>query len=71
MDTLKIDIVSDVVCPWCVIGFKNLKKAMKTLEADLNFKISWKPYEFHPEIPQNGYDKKLFMQHPKMIESKV
>ena len=62
MDTLKIDIVSDVVCPWCVIGFKNLKKAMKTLEADLNFKISWKPYELHPEIPQNGYDKKLFMQ---------
>ena len=62
MDTLKIDIVSDVVCPWCVIGFKNLKKAMKTLEADLNFKISWKPYELHPEIPQNGYDKKLFME---------
>ena len=62
MDTLKIDIVSDVVCPWCVIGIKNLKKAMKTLEADLNFKISWKPYELHPEIPQNGYDKKLFMQ---------
>ena len=62
MDTLKIDIVSDVVCPWCVIGFKNLKLAMKTLEADLNFKISWKPYELHPEIPQNGYDKKLFMQ---------
>ena len=62
MDTLKIDIVSDVVCPWCVIGFKNLKKAMKILEADLNFKISWKPYELHPEIPQNGYDKKLFMQ---------
>ena len=62
MDTLKIDIVSDVVCPWCVIGFKNLKKAMKILEADLNFKISWKPYELHPEIPQNGYDKKLFME---------
>jgi predicted DsbA family dithiol-disulfide isomerase len=49
MDKLKIDIVSDVVCPWCVIGFKN-------------FEINWKPYELHPEIPKNGYDKKLYMQ---------
>ena len=62
MDTLKIDIVSDVVCPWCVIGFRNLKKAMEELKSELEFEISWKPYELHPEIPQEGYDKKLFMQ---------
>ena len=61
MDTLKIDIVSDVVCPWCVIGFRNLKKAMEELKSELDFEISWKPYELHPEIPQEGYDKKLFM----------
>ena len=62
MDTLKIDIVSDVVCPWCVIGFRNLKKAMHELQTELNFEISWKPYELHPEIPSEGYDKKLYMQ---------
>ncbi len=62
MDTLKIDIVSDVVCPWCVIGFKNLKKAMEELQTESNFDISWKPYELHPEIPEEGYDKKLYMQ---------
>ena len=62
MDTLKIDIVSDVVCPWCVIGFRNLKKAIQDLQTELNFEISWKPYELHPEIPQEGYDKKLYMQ---------
>jgi len=50
------------VCPWCVIGFKNLKKAMHELQTELNFEISWKPYELHPEIPQEGYDKKLYMQ---------
>ena len=61
MDTLKIDIVSDVVCPWCVIGFRNLKKAMEELKSELDFEISWKPYELHPEIPQEGYDKKLYM----------
>ena len=62
MKALKIEIVSDVVCPWCVIGFKNLKKAIKELENELTFEISWKPYELHPEIPTNGYDKELYMQ---------
>ena len=62
MDKLKIDIVSDVVCPWCVIGFKNLQKAMKEKENEINFEINWKPYELHPEIPENGYDKELYMQ---------
>tara|TARA_B110000014_G_C20114084_1_gene587807 strand:+ start:741 stop:1394 length:654 start_codon:yes stop_codon:yes gene_type:complete len=62
MDTLKIDIVSDIVCPWCVIGFRNLKQAMQELEAEYNFEVSWKPYELHPEIPQAGYDKNLYMQ---------
>ena len=62
MDTLKIDIVSDVVCPWCVIGFRNLKKAMNEMQTESNFDISWKPYELHPEIPEEGYDKKLYMQ---------
>ena len=62
MDKLRIDIVSDVVCPWCVIGFINLQKAMTQLSAKVEFEINWKPYELHPEIPENGYDKKLYMQ---------
>ena len=62
MDKLKIDIVSDVVCPWCVIGFINLQKAMTQLREQVEFDISWKPYELHPEIPQNGYDKKLYFE---------
>jgi len=62
MDKLKIDIVSDVVCPWCVIGFKNLQTAIKQMSNEIDFEINWKPYELHPEIPKNGYDKKLYMQ---------
>ena len=62
MYKLKIDIVSDVVCPWCVIGFINLQKAIKELKDQIEFEINWKPYELHPEIPQNGYDKKLYLQ---------
>ena len=54
--------MSDVVCPWCVIGFKNLQKAITELNSKVDFEINWKPYELHPEIPENGYDKKLYMQ---------
>ena len=61
MEKLRIDIVSDVVCPWCVIGFINLQKAMTQLSPKVEFEINWKPYELHPEIPENGYDKKLYM----------
>ena len=62
MEKLKIDIVSDVVCPWCVIGFKNLQKAINQMGDKVEFEVEWKPYELHPEIPENGYDKKLYMQ---------
>ena len=51
MEKLKIDIVSDVVCPWCVIGFKNLQKAINQMEDRVEFEVEWKPYELHPEIP--------------------
>ena len=40
MHKLKIDIVSDVVCPWCVIGFKNLQKAMTELQKEIEFEIN-------------------------------
>ena len=71
MHKLKIDIVSDVVCPWCVIGFKNLQKAMAELQKEIEFEINWKPYELHPEIPENGYDKKLYMKQNLVIERAI
>ena len=59
---LKIDIVSDVVCPWCAIGYKKLSKAMTQLDDEISFKVNWKPYELHPEIPKEGFDKKEYYQ---------
>ena len=59
---LKIDIVSDVVCPWCVIGYKKLSEAMTQLNDEISFEVNWKPYELHPEIPNEGLDKKEYYQ---------
>ena len=57
---LKIDIVSDVVCPWCAIGYKKLSEAMTKMNEEVSFIVNWKPYELHPEIPAEGFDKKEY-----------
>ena len=45
---LKIDIVSDVVCPWCTIGYKHLEKAIKELGVEDKVEIEWQPFELNP-----------------------
>ena len=57
---VKIDIVSDVVCPWCAIGYKKLSEAMTQLDDEISFDVNWKTYELHPEIPKEGFDKKEY-----------
>ena len=57
---LKIDIVSDIVCPWCAIGYKKLSKAMEDLNEEILFEVNWKPYELHPEIPSEGFSKEEY-----------
>lgn len=52
-DTLRIDIVSDVVCPWCIIGYKQLQKAL-TAEDAPRVEIVWHPFELNPHMPPGG-----------------
>ncbi|MDB2462911.1 DsbA family oxidoreductase [Algibacter sp.] len=51
---LKIDIVSDVVCPWCTIGYKRLEKAIKELDIENQIEIEWQPFELNPNMPEEG-----------------
>ncbi len=50
--TLRIDIVSDVVCPWCVIGFKQLERAID--ESGVAAEIHWHPFELNPQMAEEG-----------------
>ena len=52
--TLKIDFVSDVVCPWCIIGYKRLEKAMQMFEDVVTFDLHWHPFELNPTLPEGG-----------------
>lgn len=53
-DKLKIDIVSDVVCPWCTIGYKRLEKAIAELGIGDQVEIEWQPFELNPNMPVEG-----------------
>ena len=57
---IKIDIVSDVVCPWCFIGKKRLEKAVKNFDST-KFNITWHPFQLNPEMPREGVDRNLYL----------
>ena len=53
---LEIDIVSDVVCPWCIIGFRQLQTALSRLPGRFEPTIRWHPFELNPDMPPGGED---------------
>ncbi|WP_339766889.1 DsbA family oxidoreductase [uncultured Paraglaciecola sp.] len=53
---LKIDIVSDVSCPWCIIGYKALDEALGKLEGKVVADITWQPFELNPNMPPEGQE---------------
>ncbi|MEX1034338.1 MAG: DsbA family oxidoreductase [Sneathiella sp.] len=57
---MKIDIVSDTVCPWCFIGKRKLEEALAA-RPDLDVEITWHPFQLHPDMPAGGTDRKEFI----------
>ena len=51
---LRIDIVSDVMCPWCIIGYHQLVTALEA--SDVDHEIHWHPFELNPNMPPEGQD---------------
>ena len=60
-DAIKLDIMSDPICPWCYIGKAHLDRA---LEAHPNhpFVIEWHPFQLNPEMPAEGMDRRAYLE---------
>jgi predicted DsbA family dithiol-disulfide isomerase len=56
MKHLSIDIISDVVCPWCYLGQRRLQLALEQLAGSVSADIAWKPYQLDPNVPPEGID---------------
>jgi len=63
-ETLTIDVVSDVVCPWCYIGKRRLETALRDLETrtpGLATQVLWHPFQLNPDLPADGVDRKSYL----------
>ena len=60
-ETLIIDIVSDVVCPWCYVGKKHLEAALAEMP-EIDAVVRWHPFQLDPTIPPEGLDRKAYMR---------
>lgn len=59
---IKLDIISDPVCPWCYIGKTELDRAIAE-RPDHPFTIEWHPYQLNPDMPAEGIDRKQYLEH--------
>jgi predicted DsbA family dithiol-disulfide isomerase len=58
---LRIDIVSDAICPWCYIGKRQLERALTTLAQEgLDFSVHWNPFQLNPDMPKEGRDRAAY-----------
>ena len=59
-NAITVDVVSDVVCPWCFIGQKRLDRAIAAV-GDVDVHIRWRPFQLDPTIPPQGKDRHDYM----------
>ena len=59
---LTIKIYSDVICPWCYVGKRRLERALKQWDSAVPVKISWRPFQLNPTMPQQGMDRRQYLE---------
>jgi len=58
---VKLDILSDPICPWCYIGKTNLDRALERA-GDHPFEIEWHPFQLNPDMPAGGMDRRAYLE---------
>ena len=58
---IKLDILSDPICPWCYIGKAHLDRALEA-NPDHPFEIEWHPFQLNPEMPDGGMDRREYLE---------
>ena len=64
-NVLSVDVVSDLVCPWCFIGKRKLERALRELadtQPDLGVAVRWHPFQLNPDLPQEGIARLAYLE---------
>ena len=59
---MRLDILSDPICPWCMIGKRLLDEALAG-RPDHPFQIEWHPFQLNPGMPAEGMDRRAYLRH--------
>jgi predicted DsbA family dithiol-disulfide isomerase len=62
MKSISIDVVSDVICPWCFLGKRRLDKAISLLD-DIKVELNWRPFFLDPTIPEEGMSRRTYLEN--------
>jgi len=60
--TFRIDIYSDVVCPWCYIGKRRLERALGQMKGVVQVQVHWRPFQLNPTMPTEGIDRTTYLE---------
>jgi len=55
---ISVDVISDVICPWCYIGKRRLEKAIAAVDGQHEAKVRWHPFQLNPTMPKEGISRK-------------
>lgn len=59
-DILTVDIISDVICPWCYVGKRRLERALKAVPGGKAVRVRWLPFQLNPDMPAGGMNRKEY-----------
>ncbi|WP_416407019.1 DsbA family oxidoreductase [Agrobacterium rosae] len=62
MQRIVIDVVSDMVCPWCYLGKARLDLALAEIQDEVSVDVNWRPYRLNPDYPPEGVDQKAELE---------
>lgn len=57
---LHVEVLSDVICPWCFIGKRRLEKAIAAFQGEQTIEVQWLPYQLNPTMPSEGVSRKEY-----------
>ncbi len=58
--SLAVDVISDVICPWCYIGKRRLEKAVAAVESQHQVRLRWLPFQLNPTMPKEGISRREY-----------
>ena len=76
--TVAVEVVSDVICPWCFVGKRRMEQASRLLGEELRLDVRWRPFQLNPTMPREGLDRRTYRmakfgswEHSQALDAQV